>query len=161
MQGNVRLWDFSGKKPSERSSFQAALNELHSLVYAPDRTTLAAGSGSLDGTVWLWDMMQPMPRVKLTLEGHDAPVDALAFSADCKLLATGSCDKTIRVWDLSDELPVERAVFNGNGDGSTSNPGKDTAEQQPVEAAVEFNAQDGCKARKVGEMCAYQTRYNA
>jgi serine/threonine-protein kinase len=116
VQGNVRLWDFSGKKPGERSSFQAALNELHSLVYAPDKSLLASGSGSLDGTVWLWDMMQPMPRVKLTLEGHDAPVDALAFSADCKLLATGSCDKTIRVWDLSDELPVERAVFKGHAD---------------------------------------------
>jgi len=116
VQGNVRLWDFNGKKPAERVSFQATLNEIHSLAYAPDRRTLASGSGSLDGTVWLWDMMCPMPRVKATLEGHQAPVDALAFSADSQMLATGSCDKTIRVWDLSGEEPVEHALFKGHAD---------------------------------------------
>jgi serine/threonine-protein kinase len=116
VQGNVRLWDFTGKKPSERCSFQAALNELHSLAYAPDRRWLAAGSGSLDGTVWLWDMMRPMPRVQFTLEGHEAPVDTVAFSTDSQLLATGSCDKTIRVWDLSEDVPTERAVFKGHDD---------------------------------------------
>jgi hypothetical protein len=116
VQGNVRLWDFYAKKPSERVSFQATLNEIHSVAYAPDKKTLASGSGSLDGTVWLWDMMCPMPRVKATLEGHQAPVDALAFSPDAQMLATGSCDKTIRVWDLSGEEPVEHAVFKGHTD---------------------------------------------
>jgi serine/threonine protein kinase len=116
VQGNVRLWDFYAKRTSERVSFQATLNEIHSIVYAPDKTTLASGSGSLDGTVWLWDMMCPMPRVKATLEGHQAPVDALAFSPDAQMLATGSCDKTIRVWDLSREEPIEHAVFKGHTD---------------------------------------------
>lgn len=116
VHGNVRLWEFYGKKPSERVSFQATLNEIHSLAYAPDKKTLASGSGSLDGTVWLWDLMHPMPRVKATLEGHTAPVDALAYSADAQLLATGSCDKTIRVWDLSGEEPAEHAVFKGHTD---------------------------------------------
>jgi WD40 repeat protein len=32
------------------------------------------------------------------------------------MLATGSCDKTIRVWDLSGEEPVEHAVFKGHTD---------------------------------------------
>ena len=116
VHGNVRLWEFYGKKPSERVSFQATLNEIHSLAYAPDKKTLATGSGSLDGTVWLWDLMHPMPRVKSTLEGHSAAVDALAYSADAQFLATGSCDKTIRVWDLSGEEPVEHAVFKGHSD---------------------------------------------
>ena len=116
VQGNVRLWDFGGGKPSERSSFQAALKELHSLVYATDLTLLAAGSGSLDGTIWLWDMTQPMPGIRYTLEGHRAPVEALAFSSDSKLLATGSCDKTIRVWELNEKGPVERAVYQGHDD---------------------------------------------
>jgi serine/threonine protein kinase len=116
VHGNVRLWEFYGKKPSERVSFQATLNEIHSLAYAPDKRTLATGSGSLDGTVWLWDLMHPMPRVKSTLEGHKAAVDALAYSADAQFLATGSCDKTIRVWDLAGEEPVEHAVFKGHSD---------------------------------------------
>jgi serine/threonine-protein kinase len=116
VHGNVRLWDFYGKKPSEKVSFQATLNDIHALAYAPDKKTLATGSGSLDGTVWLWDLMHPMPRVKATLEGHAAPVDALTYSADGLLLATGSCDKTIRVWDLSADEPAEHAVFKGHTD---------------------------------------------
>ncbi len=116
VHGNVRLWDFYGKKPSEKVSFQATLNDIHSLTYAPDKRTLATGSGSLDGTVWLWDLMHPMPRVKATLEGHKAAVDALAYSADAQFLATGSCDKTIRVWDISGEEPAEHAVFKGHSD---------------------------------------------
>jgi serine/threonine-protein kinase len=116
VHGNVRLWEFYGKRPSEKVSFQATLNDIHSLAYSPDKKTLATGSGSLDGTVWLWDLMHPMPRVKATLEGHAAPVDALAYSADGQLLASGSCDKTIRVWDLSGEEPTEHAIFKGHTD---------------------------------------------
>jgi serine/threonine protein kinase len=114
VQGNVRLWDFNGKKPSEKVSFQATVNEIHSIAYSPDKKSLASGSGSLDGTVWLWDLMCPMPRVKATLEGHKAPVEAVAFSPDSQLLATGSCDKSIIVWDLSGEEPVQHAAFNGH-----------------------------------------------
>jgi len=106
VHGNVRLWDFYGKRPSEKVSFQATLNDIHCLAYGPDKRTLATGSGSLDGTVWLWDLMHPMPRVRATLEGHKAPVDALAYSADAQFLATGSCDKTIRVWALTGEEPT-------------------------------------------------------
>jgi WD40 repeat protein len=116
MQGNVRLWDFMGKRPSEKVSFQATVNEIHSIAYSPDKKTLASGSGSLDGTVWLWDLMQPMPRVKATLEGHGAPVETIAFSPDAQMLATGSCDKTILVWDLSGEEPIQHAVFKGHTD---------------------------------------------
>jgi len=116
VHGNVRLWDFYGKRPSEKVSFQATLNDIHCLAYGPDKRTLATGSGSLDGTVWLWDLMHPMPRVRATLEGHKAPVDALAYSADAQFLATGSCDKTIRVWDLTGEEPTEHAVFKGHTD---------------------------------------------
>jgi serine/threonine protein kinase len=116
MQGNVRLWDFMGKRPSEKVSFQATVNEIHSIAYSPDKKTLASGSGSLDGTVWLWDLMCPMPRVKATLEGHEAPVEAIAFSPDALMLATGSCDKTILVWDLSSEEPIQHTVFKGHTD---------------------------------------------
>jgi serine/threonine-protein kinase len=116
VHGNVRLWEFYGRRPSEKVSFQATLNDIHCLAYSPDKRSLATGSGSLDGTVWLWDLMHPMPRVKATLEGHQAPVDALAYSPDAHFLASGSCDHTIRVWDMTSEEPEEHAVFKGHTD---------------------------------------------
>jgi WD40 repeat protein len=54
------------------------------------------------------------------LHRHQAPVDAAAFSADGKMLATGSRDQTIRWWDLIQtdgglaEGPKEPTVFKGH-----------------------------------------------
>jgi WD40 repeat protein len=65
----------------------------------------------------MWDAFTGM--LLLTMEGHDAPVDALAISLNGSRLVTGSYDMTIRVWDantgeqlmaLSGHASVVRAV---------------------------------------------------
>jgi len=59
------------------------------------------------------------------LNGHTAPVIAMAFSPDGKMLATGGADKTVRVWSVDDlsqvrvfdgyEYPVHSVSFSPDG----------------------------------------------
>jgi WD40 repeat protein len=60
-----------------------------------------AVSGSIDGTVRVWDLEgnQP-PRV---LEGHTDWVFAVALSADGRRAVSGSADNTLRIWYLEGE----------------------------------------------------------
>jgi hypothetical protein len=48
-----------------------------------------------------------------TLEGHEAPVESLAFERDGGLLASGSDDRTILVWDTGSWTRV-RSLFGHN-----------------------------------------------
>jgi WD40 repeat protein len=57
-------------------------------------------SGSIDGTVSLWEAANG--RLLRTLKGHTGPVRAVAMSIDGRLLASGSTDGTLRVWDVND-----------------------------------------------------------
>lgn len=50
-------------------------------------------SGSLDGTIGLWDAVTRNERQ--VLEGHSHALRALEFSPDGKILGSGSADQTI------------------------------------------------------------------
>jgi WD40 repeat protein/cell division protein FtsL len=67
---------------------------VSSVAFSPDGKRLA--SGSLDGTVKLWDMFAG--REEHTLHGHKDEVFGVAFSPDGKRLASGGVDGTVRLW---------------------------------------------------------------
>lgn len=119
LQGALRFWEFHGT-PRERLIVQTFETGVWSLAFSPDQRTLAWGSGSLDGLVCLGDLTDPTLNRMALLHRHQAPVDAVAFSADGKMLATGSRDQTVRWWDLIQteggltEGPKDPTIFKGH-----------------------------------------------
>jgi WD40 repeat protein len=82
---------------------------IRDLAFTPDRRLLA--SGSMDGTVWLWDLAERRALNRLDNGSEDAVI-TIAFSPDGQVLASAggnpnasNPDNTIRLWDtLSGEL---------------------------------------------------------
>jgi WD40 repeat protein len=78
-----------------------------SAAFSPDGKTLALGRGRdvalLEVGTW---------KARATLRGHTAPVRALSFSADGRLLASGSNDKTCCVHDAA--AAQTRVVLKGH-----------------------------------------------
>jgi WD40 repeat protein/serine/threonine protein kinase len=65
-------------------------------TFTPDGARLAIGSGA---DIRVWD--PGVARSGLTLKGHRAEVQALAFSPDGSVLASGSSDGLLRFWHAS------------------------------------------------------------
>ncbi len=78
----------------------------------------------------------------LQFQGHTAAVNALAFSADGKLLASASQDKTVRVWELATGKlrfkflgPAEFVAVAFSADGKTMTA-EDSAKTRRVHDAA-------------------------
>ncbi len=108
------LWATAGGLPGPR----AVLNKgepLRALAFAPNSRTLAVGSAAPNGLVWLFDVTDRQPLPVATLRGPRGAVEALAFSADGKLLAGGGEDNVLRVWDVTANTAGNaRAILPGH-----------------------------------------------
>jgi WD40 repeat protein len=95
---DIKLWSMESRKVTATAKVNGA-NGLSSIAFSPDSTQLA--SGSLDGTVRLWDVRntQSPPFLLGNFSGHRFPVEHVAYSPDGATLASASDDGTIGLWD--------------------------------------------------------------
>jgi WD40 repeat protein/transcriptional regulator with XRE-family HTH domain len=90
-RGEVRVWCEGGLRLYR--VWQAHSDPTFTLAFSPDEHTLA--TGSLDGTVKLWDLQSG---ALLWIGSHTDLVYSVVFSPDGRLLASGGKDGTVRFW---------------------------------------------------------------
>ena len=60
---------------------------------------LFLASGSIDGTILLWDVAARATTAML--KGHTEAITSVSFSPDGTILASGSLDDTVLLWDIA------------------------------------------------------------
>lgn len=93
----IKMWDWD-KNFACTQVFEGHSHYVMQIVFNPkDPNTFA--SASLDRTVKVWSLGQPVPN--FTLEGHEKGVNCVDYFAgsDRPYLVTGADDASVRVWD--------------------------------------------------------------
>lgn len=85
---------------------------ITALAFNPDGKILV--SGSLDGTIKIWDVKTG--ELLFTLHGHKKAVTTIAFSPDGKTMASGSRDFSIIIWDW-DKKGIRRIIEDAHSNG--------------------------------------------
>ncbi|MYF57419.1 T9SS type A sorting domain-containing protein [Candidatus Poribacteria bacterium] len=95
-EGTIRLWDVSTGthiKTIPTSSWV----RVNSVLFSPDGTTLAGGSGN---EIYLWEVSTGMP-IKTLTGGHACNINSIAFSPDGNTLVSGNSTRTLFLFDVS------------------------------------------------------------
>jgi len=87
---------FNSITGSQTATFSGHTDQVNSLVFSSDGTSLVSGSN--DKTVKLWDIQTG--GVVRTFYGHDNWVQSVSISAGSTMIASGSFDNTIHLWDI-------------------------------------------------------------
>src|SRR5438874_1458608 len=80
--GTGRVWELGSKRPGDRGAFRQHGDPFRALAFAPNGRVVAAGSGTPNGLIWLYDVSGKGPLESGVLRGARGAVDALAFSPD-------------------------------------------------------------------------------
>ena len=107
--GSVVVWDIdNGQKiATVRRNGAGVL----SVAFLGDAGKLAVAAQ--DGVVAIWDL-KSLAAPAQVLDGHDGPVQGVAFARSGGQLVTGGADKTLRLWTLAG--PTLTRVYKGHAE---------------------------------------------
>jgi len=109
---SFRLWDReSGAQIGNDWGDDGDNARVHSIALSPNGMTLA--SGSIDGTMRLWDVKTKKAIAKWT--GHTDWVHSVCWSADGKRVASGSEDGTMQMWNVESRETDLGPIKTGHG----------------------------------------------
>jgi cytochrome c len=103
-------WSLARNAAEQVLRFHA--DAVNAVVLLKDGRAATAGA---DGRIAIWSAGNPQPDA--VLEGHTAPIAALALSPDGATLASASWDHTVRLWPLAGGAPrvLDGHTQNVNG----------------------------------------------
>lgn len=112
--GTVALWDL--ETGDRLASYKRSGASIQAVAFMGDAERFAAAGE--DASVMLFEYPRAPSAPVQVLHGHDASVQALAYSPARHLLASAAADRTVKLWDPD----VRRLIrtYRGHGDSVTA-----------------------------------------
>ena len=95
-------------------TFQAHSDPICSIALSPNDASSRIVSGSVDGSICLWDTSTGRAATETPHFDHEDAVRSLSFSSDGAWVASASMDSTIYLWDLKTGIDILDPVDGKN-----------------------------------------------